>query len=66
LEKFCLCHFLGSYNGKSRLQHKFSKKVFLNNPTQQVIKTKRWHITKKKTTYFQKSKSWKPTSFNGL
>jgi len=25
--------FLGSYNGKNRLQHKFSKKIFfLNNP----------------------------------
>jgi len=35
-EKFCLCHFLESYNGKSRLQHKFSKKkFFLNNPNAQ-------------------------------
>jgi len=32
LKKNFLCRFLGSYNGKSRLQHKFSKKVFLNNP----------------------------------
>jgi len=26
--------------------------------THQAIKTKRWHITEKKQTYFQKSKSW--------
>jgi len=28
LEKFCLGHFLGLYNGKSRLQHKLKKSYF--------------------------------------